>query len=170
MAILQTERTDLDLITIEDAPFFVELVNSPDWLRYIGANDVHDVSSARAYLERAFLSSYAQHGFGYYAVRLHSGPLIGICGFLQKPYLKHPDFGFALLPAYYRQGYGFEVAAATLSYGMQAFSLSVVDAVAHRSNTSSIRLLAKLSFAEIGEVEVPKSRPDDRFRLFRHSA
>lgn len=170
MAILQTERTVLDAITAEDAPFFVELVNSPDWLRYIGTNDVRDVSSARAYLERVFLSSYAQHGFGYYAVRLHSGPPIGICGFLQKPYLDHPDFGFALLPEYYGQGYGFEVAAATLVYGMQTFAISVVDAVAHRSNTPSIRLLAKLSFVEIGEVEVPKSRPDDRFRLFRYSA
>ena len=40
MIIAETERLLISKVTIEDAPFFVELMNTPHWLKYIGDRNI----------------------------------------------------------------------------------------------------------------------------------
>ncbi len=148
---LETERTLIAPIGLEDAPFVVALVNSPDWLRYIGDRGVSDSEDARRYLKDGFLESSRVHGFGYYVIRRAiDGIPMGICGFLKKPTLEYPDLGFALLPEYYGQGFAFEACRAVLDHGIRAFDFRVLDAVTVTDNVSSIRLLEKLEFERHG--------------------
>lgn len=153
LTILRTQRTSVDSISLSDAEFFVDLVNSPEWLRFIGSRNVSNTEDARDYLEQGFLRSYRDHGFGYYLIRLHSGTPIGICGFLKKPNLENPDFGFALLPEYYGKGYGFESASEVLKYGITTFKFDVLDAVTSAENIRSQRLLDRLEFRRHGSIK-----------------
>ena len=159
MIILKTPRTIVEHITLDDAPFFVELTNSPDWLRYIGSRNIANVDDARRYLSAGFLQSYTDNTFGYYIIRTTSDHSpIGICGFMKKPILQNPDFGFALLPEYYGHGLAAESCRAVLDFGIRTFGFTVLDAVTRPDNLRSIRLLKKLGFKQhecIGEDGAP---------------
>ena len=166
MSFVATERTVIDYITLDDAPFFVSLLNSPDWLRYIGDRQIKGIEDASRYLQRGFLRSYADNGYGYYLIKALPDRLpIGICGFLNKPELENPDFGFALAPDYYGQGYAMESCRAVLDRGIQAFDFAVLDAVTKQSNLRSIRLLEKLGFHRLGLAAATTT--DDNLLLYR---
>lgn len=147
--IAQTHRTNIDSIGLQDAPFFLELLNSPTWLRFIGDRHVHCVMEAEAYLRSGLLKNFEEHGYTYYVVRKKDATSIGICGFLRKQHLENPDFGFAYLPQFQGQGYGFEAGRAVLDFGIRRFGFRVLDAVARDDNIASMRLLEKLDFVRV---------------------
>ncbi len=166
MSFPETERMIVENITLADAPFILQLVNSPDWLRFIGDRNVTNIDDACTYLRNGFLKSYAENGFGYYVARLKPDRVpVGIGGFLRKPSLENPDFGFALLPDFYGQGLAFEYCEAILDYGIQKFRFCVLDAVTAPNNIRSIRLLEKLTFKDHGFAKSDTSEHD--LRLFR---
>jgi RimJ/RimL family protein N-acetyltransferase len=146
LPILETERLTLRYLQLSDAPFILELVNSPGWLRYIGDRKIHTVEQAEQYLLNGPLKSYADHGFGLclVALRAQEGTSIGLCGLLKRDSLDHPDLGFAFLPAYTGAGYGYEIASATLAHARQQHQLTDIGAITLPTNEPSIRLLRKL--------------------------
>ncbi len=124
--LLTTERTLVDRIALNDGPFFFELMNSPGWLRYIGDRCIADVDAARRVIRDAYLKAYADHGFGYYVIKESTDRIpIGIGGFLKKPGLSNPDFGFAMLPDYQGKGLAREACTAILQFGIRTFHGSV---------------------------------------------
>ncbi|MFC2166892.1 GNAT family N-acetyltransferase [Acidobacteriota bacterium] len=167
MCIIQTKRTSIRRLSLDDAPFILELVNTPEWLRYIGDRNIHNIKAAEQYLVNSFLKTYEQYGFSYYLVQIVKDIPIGICGFLKKPYLEHEDFGFAYLPKYYSQGYGYEVSRAVLKFGITNFHFKILDAVTNINNVPSIGLLLKLGFKDVGLVKKPDSNDADWLKLFR---
>ncbi len=85
MIIFSTERTRVSPITLDDAPFFLRLVNTEGWLEFIGERNVNTIAEAEDCLASGFLDSYQVHGFSYYLVQVDAGP-IGVSGFLNKPH------------------------------------------------------------------------------------
>lgn len=154
---IQTNRLQLRNFTVDDAPFILQLLNSPGWLRYIGDRDVHTEADATKYVEERLIPSYSEHGFGFYCVeqKIDQAP-IGMCGFAQRPYLDIPDLGFALLPDYTGQGFAAEAAEACLAYGKQ-LGLQEVTAFTLPINSSSLKLLERVGF----HSPAPFSVPDD---------
>ena len=53
MIVLQTERLNLRHLTPEDAPFILELVNDPGWIRFIGDRFVRNEDDAGRYIRTA---------------------------------------------------------------------------------------------------------------------
>ena len=147
---MTTERTTICTVTHADGEFFYRLMNSPGWLHYIGDRSISNTESAVNHIRDGYIQSYKDNGFGYYVIRdLTSNCAMGICGFLQRPELDHPDFGFAMLPEFERQGLAKEASSALFSYGIQQFGFSVVDAITKTDNAGSIRLLESLGFSLI---------------------
>lgn len=146
--LLETDRLILRQFTLNDADFVLELVNTPSWLKYIGDRGVKNLQDARVYIMGGPVASYRQHGFGLYLViRRDDGVPIGLCGLLKRDTLEHPDVGFALMPAFERQGFGFEAANAVLRYGRDQLGLTRMLAVTQADNAASIKLLKKLGLA-----------------------
>jgi ribosomal-protein-alanine N-acetyltransferase len=115
MIILQTNRLAITELTITDASFILELVNSPGWLQYIGDRGIKDKQGAENYILNGPMSSYERYGHGLYLVTLkQTGERIGICGILKRDTLEHADIGFALLPQYFGKAYAYEAASAVL--------------------------------------------------------
>jgi ribosomal-protein-alanine N-acetyltransferase len=143
---LATRRLVLRRFVEDDAPFVRSLVNEPSWVRFIGDRGVRTVDDARAYLTNGPIAMYARHGFGLYLVALEDGTPIGMCGILKRDTLEDVDIGFALLPAYWGQGYAREAAEAVLVHAHQDFGLTRIVAITSLDNDPSIALLGKLGF------------------------
>lgn len=143
--ILSTPRLALREMTAADAPFILELLNDPSFIRNIGDRGVRTVEGAREYIRNGPQASYRQHGFGLWLVELKEAAApIGMCGLLKRDTLDDPDIGFAYLPAFQSKGYGYEAAAAVLSYASDILRLPRVVAIVNPGNDASGRLLEKL--------------------------
>jgi len=161
MNIFETERLTVRLLTTEDAPFIVALLNDPAFIQYIGDRGVRTTADAETYLLKGPLASYAKHGFGLFLVSLKTeGIPIGICGLLKRDVLDDVDIGFAYLPAYVGKGYAFEAASATLDYGRKAYGLKRIVAVTSPNNASSIRLIEKLGLRYEKMVQLTPDAPE----------
>lgn len=145
MKVLETDRLILRHLSTEDAPFVLELLNEPSFIRYIGDKQVRTLDDARAYVLDGPGKSYETYGFGLNLVELKSaGAPIGICGLLKRDTLPEPDIGFAFLPAYWNQGYAFEAAAAVMKHGRETLGIDQVLAITTLDNEASAKLLDKI--------------------------
>jgi len=70
MQIAKTHRLTLSKITVEDAPFILELMNTPGWLKYIGDRNIKTVEAAAEHIKNNQLKCYAKFGFGYYKMQV----------------------------------------------------------------------------------------------------
>ena len=97
--ITQSERLWLEKPSLEDAPFILNLLNSPGWLKYIGDRGVKSIEDAEAYLTNGPMKDFETYGFSLFKVMLKStAEPIGLCGLLKRSFLDDPDIGFAFLP------------------------------------------------------------------------
>ncbi|MEZ0538054.1 GNAT family N-acetyltransferase [Fibrella arboris] len=159
--ILETERLALRQLTLSDAPFIIELVNSPGWLKNIGDRHIHAKEQAESYLLNGPLASYEAYGFGLYLVELKAGQTpVGMCGFLKRTYLDHPDIGFAFLPAFMGKGYAFEAASGLMSFASTTLNLPVVAAIVLPTNSPSKKLLEKLGMTFKGLLISPDTQEE----------
>lgn len=162
---LETERLIIERATLEDARFFFQLMNSPNWLEFIGDRGIRSEKEAREYIQRSLMDAYHLHGYGLYKIILKDSKLpIGICGFVKRDYLESADLGFAILPDYSGNGYVLEAAKAVMAYGVTILNLNPILAVTTEMNLKSRRLLTKLGFRETGKVKPPGSEVE--FLLF----
>jgi RimJ/RimL family protein N-acetyltransferase len=91
------------------------------------------------------VKSYETYGFGLNLVELKSDSTpIGMCGLLQRDTLPDPDIGFAFLPAYWKQGYAFEAAAAVMKHARGTLGIDQVLAITSPDNEASAKLLSKI--------------------------
>ena len=147
-----------------DAPFIVELLNDPGYLRYIGDKRVRTEADAVRYLEEGPLESYARHGFGlYHMLRRDTVEPVGYCGLLRRDALPAPDLGFALLPAHRGHGFVEEAARAVLAHEYEAHGIDRVGAIALPDNRASLSVLERLGFTPRGEVTLA---PDPTVLLY----
>jgi RimJ/RimL family protein N-acetyltransferase len=145
MVILQTDRLTLSTLSADDASFILELVNTPNWLRYIGDRGVFTLEGAEDYIRQGPQKSYAQFGFGLWRVaRKEDNAPLGVCGLLKRDTLDHPDIGFAFLPVFEGQGLAFESSQAVLAYAATTLQLTRVIAITTEENRRSLNLLNRL--------------------------
>jgi RimJ/RimL family protein N-acetyltransferase len=164
-AIATTTRLRLRELDEGDAGFMVELLNQPDFLRFIGDRGVRDLEQARTYLHDGPVASYASHGMGMYAVEPRAGGTpLGVCGLVVREGLAGPDIGFAFLPQHYGRGYAFEAASAMRAHARHALRLPRVLAIVSPGNDRSIALLHRLGLRDAGTVTLPGK--DEEILLF----
>jgi RimJ/RimL family protein N-acetyltransferase len=147
-----TERLILRKITVEDADFLLELVNTPSWLEYIGDRNIHTIEAATEYIINGPLPFYAKHGFGSYCLELRdSGKRIGMCGLYKRDNLNYYDLGFALLPEFEGKGYAREACRFVLNESRNVLKFQSLLAITNKSNLRSIQLLERLGFEWKGD-------------------
>jgi len=156
MTPIETERLLLCQLTADDAPFILELLNEPSFLRFIGDKGVRTLDDARDYILKGPIDSYERRGFGLYLVKLRDGGVpIGICGLVKRDALEDVDIGFAFLPSFWSRGYALESAAAVMNYGRAVIGLNRIVGITDPDNASSIRLLEKLGLQFERMVQLP---------------
>ncbi len=142
---IATERLTIRPFTLDDAAFVVELVNDPDWIRFIGDKAVRTPADAQDYLRRGPLAMYERHGLGLCAVeRSGERSPLGTCGLIRREGLQDVDLGFALLPAARGQGIAAEASRAVLAHGFGALGLRRIVAIADLENAASAQVLLRI--------------------------
>lgn len=132
-------------MSVDDAPFILELLTDQDFVRFVGDRGVRTLDDARTYIVNGPLDSYERLGYGLFVVEQKWAAVpVGICGLLRRPTLPEADIGFALLPAYRSRGYAHESASAVMRYAHGDLALRRVVAIANTENAGSVRVLAKI--------------------------
>ncbi|HZH44390.1 MAG TPA: GNAT family N-acetyltransferase [Lysobacter sp.] len=145
MHVLETPRLRLRWFEPGDAAFVAELLNDPDWLRFIGDRGVRTEDDARHWIAERLVASYWRQGFGLWAMeRKADGVPLGMCGLVRRDALPHVDLGYALLPRHRGAGYVREAGAACLRYAAEVLGLPRVLAITLEANVGSVRVLESL--------------------------
>jgi ribosomal-protein-alanine N-acetyltransferase len=151
--VIETERLLLRHVRLDDAPFIVELLNEPGWLRYIGDKGVNCLEDAHRYLSAGPLDMYQRLGFGLYLVeRKRDSAPIGLCGLIKRDTLECVDIGFAFSASANGEGYAIEAATATLAHARD-LGLQRLMAITTTDNYTSQKLLRKLGMRFEREVQ-----------------
>jgi [ribosomal protein S5]-alanine N-acetyltransferase len=165
MVVLETKRLIVRRLTVDDAPFILELLNEPAFLRFIGDRGVRSEADAVKYITDVPLASYAKHGFGMFRVELkETGEVLGLCGLLQRDSLDAVDIGFAFLQRYWGKGYAYESASAMMDYARKVVGLTRLVAITAPDNESSRRVLEKIGLRFDRMIDLPEY--DEPSRLF----
>lgn len=165
MQVLETERLVLRHIGVDDAPFILELLNEPGWLRFIGDRGVRSVEAARDYIVTKPMAMYEREGFGLYLVeRREDGAPIGMCGLVRRDGLVDVDIGFAFLARHGGRGYALESASAVMDYAHETLGLDRIVAITAVDNHASIRLLERIGLRFEKMVTLPGD--DEEIKLF----
>lgn len=144
MIVLETSRLSLRHLTLMDAVFMLELLNTPGFLNNIGDRGVRDVYQAETYITEGPLASYQEHGFGLYLVELtKTGEPVGLSGLVKRASLPLPDLGYAFLPDFWGKGYALESANGVLGYARELKMSNLMGIVSPR-NAASVKVLEKL--------------------------
>ncbi|WP_237155845.1 GNAT family N-acetyltransferase [Photobacterium leiognathi] len=140
---------------LTDTDFIISLLNEESFIRYIADKNVRTHDDAIRYLTQGPIACYNTDGFGLNMVILKStNTPIGMCGLLKRDQLDLPDFGYAFLSQYCGKGYAFEAAEAVISDEMKRYELTKIQAVTYPDNIASNKLLEKLGFELLGEMEL----------------
>ena len=161
--ILETNRLLLNELTTNDFEFIFELVNTQEWIQFIGNRNIETYEDAKAYIQKIKENSDIQ----YWTVTLkEEKKLIGVITFIKRDYLDNSDIGFAFLPNFTKKGYAYEATKAVLNRVTKNDSHKRILATTLKENQNSIRLLEKLGleFDKVIKVE------DEELLLFAMEA
>lgn len=161
MIIIETERLYLQETTAQDAPFILELLNTPTYLKFIGDRGVKNLEDAKAYIAERFTAVYQRLGYGFYLTkRKVDDQPIGIFGLVKRDGLTDVDIGFALLPEFAGKGYGYEGASAVMEYAKNFLGIKRLSAITVPYNQPSIKLLEKLGMKFDRMVHIPNDEEE----------
>jgi [ribosomal protein S5]-alanine N-acetyltransferase len=153
---IKTEHLTLRSFSLDDAPFIHELLNDPDWIRFIGDRGIRTLDDARRQISEKYMAAYARDGFGLMlVVRNADGASVGMCGLIRRVGLDDVDIGFAFLLRYRGQGIALEAARAALAHGGDVLKLTRVVGITLPANVASISLMEKIGLTFESQVTLP---------------
>jgi RimJ/RimL family protein N-acetyltransferase len=157
----ETERLILRPTELEDAVLVLELLNTPKWLKFIGDRNVKSLEEAQEYIKNRMLPQLERLGYSNYTLVTKSdGTPIGTCGLYDRDGLEGIDIGFALLPQFEGQGYGFEAAKRIKAAAFEDFGIDQLQGITSQENIASQTLLKKLGFNLVGTTRLPNQKED----------
>ena len=160
---LETERLRLRPLTPGDAAFIMELLNDPDWKRFIGDRNIRTLDDARGYIEKGPMTMYAKHNVGSLLVEVKTtGEPAGFSGLIKRDGLDDVDIGFAFLPRFRGFGYAYESTAAVLDHGRKVLGFPRIVAINSKDNEDSARLLERLGLRFEKFVTMPNATEELR--------
>ena len=152
---LETERLILRPPQASDAAYYLEVMNTPDWIANIGDRGIKDLDTAAAYLQERGITPWEQNGFGaFMMIQKGEQEPFGTISLSRRDFIDQVDIGFSILPAYYRQGYAFEGSKAVQSWAHQQ-GIQPLCGFCLPSNAASVGLLKKLGLTFVREFHIP---------------
>lgn len=144
-----TSSLIVDQLSINDASFILDLLNTQGWKQFIGERNVHDLQDAVGYIDKIINDPTVS----YRVVRLKDSKTpVGVLTIIKRNDLAHHDIGFAFLPAYAGKGYAYESASALLKAPEVIAAHPRLLAISLKDNVRSIRLLEKLGMTFEQEI------------------
>ncbi|MBC1891432.1 GNAT family N-acetyltransferase [Listeria booriae] len=145
---LYTERLALREMTNVDCDSIFALRSNESVAAFQERSLQENMEEALAFIEK-INAGVANNAWIFWALVLkETDELIGtICLWNYSENLTQADLGYELMPDSQGFGYMQEALEAVLAYGFEETDLLLIDAVTHKENLASLRLLEKLDFA-----------------------
>jgi RimJ/RimL family protein N-acetyltransferase len=155
MHILDTERLRLRTIEVDDAPFYLALLNSEPFIANIGDRGIRTLAAAREAIAAGPVAMQQARGHSIYLVELKdSAEPIGMAGLIKRDTLADVDLGYGFLPPHFGRGYATEAARALLLHARDAVGLRRLLAITSPHNAASHALLLKIGMRCEGMVKL----------------
>jgi ribosomal-protein-alanine N-acetyltransferase len=152
---LESDRLIIKDAAVEEASFYFELFNDPDWITYINDKGLRTVEQTKTYLENILPKNALLNGLGFFTViSKETNEPIGMTSALQRDKLDFIDVGYALLPKGRGKGYASEATLLMMDYIKDTFKQEKVYAFTLPENEKSKRLLENLGYKYIGKQSV----------------
>ncbi|MEQ1604338.1 MAG: GNAT family N-acetyltransferase [Pyrinomonadaceae bacterium] len=149
----ETERLRIEKIIPDDLPWLIELRSVPAVYRYMGGIEKQNAEALTARMP-FYLECHEKYGFGFSIMTLKStGERIGTSGLQPLEDSGEIEVGYNLAEKHWRQGYGYECAAAWIRYGFETAGLERIVAVADPANTGSWRIMEKCGMKYEGTMK-----------------
>ncbi|MEO6070756.1 MAG: GNAT family N-acetyltransferase [Chitinophagaceae bacterium] len=141
---LETERTFLRKLTIEDAVHFYGLNSDPDVIKFTGDKPFASIDEAAFFLSH--YDQYQKYGVGRLAViEKRTNKFIGWCGLKYNPEEEEYDLGFRFYRACWNKGFATETGKRCMEAGFKNLKLKTIVGRAMKENKASIKVLLKLN-------------------------
>ncbi|MEV3971193.1 GNAT family N-acetyltransferase [Streptomyces sp. NPDC050698] len=148
---LRTPRLLLTPYTPDDEDAFVALFQDTRVSRWMGDGPSSEADD-RALFGRIFSKVYARDLFDVWAVR-QAGRLVGHAEIKRSDAVDGHEIVYALDPVAWGGGLGTELAGALVAYGFETLGLGEVHATVAAENEASLRLLGRLGFEHVRDIE-----------------
>lgn len=143
MVYLETERTILRNLTLDDAADMYALNLDKEVLKYTGDTPFENIQATKDFL--AQYDQYEKYAVGRFAViEKASAKFIGWCGLRYNPDKDEYDIGFRFFREYWNQGYATETAKRCIDYGFKELGIHRITGRAMKENISSMKVLEKI--------------------------
>ncbi len=149
--ILETPRLILREMTDDDIQSLYMILSDPETMQYYPKP--YDEAGVRRWINWC-KDSYAQHGFGLWAVTLkENGEFIGDCGISMQPIHGQwlPEVGYHIRKDHWRKGYASEAAAACIRLAFEQFGFPAVYSYMNADNEPSWRTAMKNGMTQVEE-------------------
>jgi len=143
--ILKTKRLTLSPTKVQDAAFYLALMNSEGWLEHIGDRGIHSVQAAEEYIRTNHLPQLNRLGFSSFTVRRkENNEMVGSVSLFDRDFVDDIEIGFAFLPHHHGKGYALEASERLMRAAEEELGFPSVGAITVKENLASQRLLEKL--------------------------
>lgn len=154
--LFQSERLNFRVMTVDDAPLMLEVLNTPEFLQFVGDRNLHTLEATQTRIQEHLLPQQDRLGYSMYHVSLReTGEPVGMCGLIRRDGLDDTDVGYAFRPAHYGKGYATEAVRAVLEYARRTLGMRRVVAIVDPSHAASIHVLNKAGLSKVGMVCLP---------------
>lgn len=149
-----------------DAEFLFHLMNTPNWLKYIGDRNIKDVLTAKQYIKENMSQHLNGKGFlNHVIIDQYSGEKVGTCSLHQRADMPGIDIGYALLAEHEGKGFATAGAKAMIKLAFEKYKQKEVFAITTDENISSCQLLINLGFNKGSHIQL--KNVEGTLRLFQ---
>jgi len=151
MARLSTDRLTARPVTAEDLPFALALFSDPEVAKTMNG------TRSRSQVEESLksnISEWKNSGYGVFLFFTQDNKFVGRAGLraLEIEGEAVVELMYALMPSFWKQGYGFEVAKACVENAFTQTNLSELVCFTLHMNKASQRIMEKLGFTYEKEI------------------
>ena len=147
LRILETERTIVREITVEDLPLLYDLYDDELVTRYV--EPLYEYEEEKLFTEKYIENMYGFYGYGLWLVfHKESGELVGRMGISIRNIdgIDENELGYIVHRKYRGQGYAKEVCNAIITYAKDVLDIEKIYILTRSENVESIGLTRDLGF------------------------
>lgn len=150
---LHTPRFFLRQIRPSDREAIYQCFAHEEVTRYYDQPTYTSYTQAEALIGKLSQSYYDQRAIRWGIARREDDWLVGTCGYhgWMRPY-RRAEVGYELARPYWGQGIMTEVLTAVLDFGFSSMNLNRIEAFVMPGNAASLKVLAKMGFAQEGTL------------------
>lgn len=162
---LLMKEIELRLIHKNDAPFLKELMNAPNWIKYIGDRHIYSTKAAENYIQSKMSPILNEKGFiNHIIIDIEKNQEVGTCSLHLREGMPGMDIGYALLPEFEGMGYASAAAVLMIKMAFEVYHQEKVYAITTDENINSCQLLLKLGFKKMSKITL--NQGTESLRLF----